>query len=188
MRTVAGLALVLSLAGLASVSQSDYLSAKRKFQALDKQPPKPGTRVTLTSAEINAYVQTELPKVGPPGVRNPSVELLNGNTATGRALIDFLKLRSAQGKSTNWLMRKLLEGEREVAVTTQIRSGGGQATVDLQRVEISGIAIEGATLDFIIDNYLKPNYPDAKIGQPFALHKHVDRIEVARGVAYIITR
>ena len=35
-------------------------------------------------------------------------------------------------------------------------------------------------LDFLIENYLKPNYPNARIGQPFALHKHVDRIEVAR--------
>ena len=148
MRALAAIAMVLSLAGFAGVSQTDYLSAKRKFQAIDKQPPKPGTRVTLTSPEINAYVQTELPKVAPAGIREPRIELLSGNTATGRALIDFLKLRSGQGKSTSWLMRKLFEGEREVAVTARIRSGGGQATVDVERVEISGIAIEGANARF----------------------------------------
>ena len=86
------------------------------------------------------------------------------------------------------MMRKLREGEREAAVTTRVRSGGGQATVDLQKVEIAGIPIQGAALDFVINNYLIPNYPDAKIGRPFALHKNVDRIEVARGVAYVITR
>jgi hypothetical protein len=188
MRALAVIVALLSLAGFAGVSQKDYLSAKRKFQAIDKQPPKPGTRVAITSAELNAYVQSELPKVAPPGIRNPNIEMLNSNTATGRAIIDFLKLRSAQGKSTSWMMRKLLEGEREVAVTARIQSGGGQATVDLDRVEISGITIEGAALDFILENYLKPNYPDAKIGKPFALHQHVDRIEVARGVAYVITR
>ena len=75
---------------LRGVSQTDYLSAKRKFQTIDKQPPKPGTRITLTSPEINAYVQTELPKVAPAGIREPRIELLSGNTATGRALIDFL--------------------------------------------------------------------------------------------------
>jgi hypothetical protein len=188
MRALAVIVALLSLAGFAGVSQTDYLSAKRKFKAIDKQPPKAGSRVTITSPEINAYVQAELPKVAPPGIRDPKVELHNSNTATGRAIIDFVKLRSAQGKSTSWMMRKLFEGEREVAVTTRIQSGGGQATVDLERVEISGVAIEGAALDFVIDNYLKPNYPDVKIGQPFALHKHVDRIEVARGVAYVITR
>jgi hypothetical protein len=188
MRTLAFVVAFLSLAGFAGVSQKDYLSAKRKFQAIDKHPPKPGSRVTITSAEINAYLQAELPKVAPPGIREPKVEMLDNNTATGRATIDFLKLRSAQGKSTSWMMRKLFEGEREVAVTARIQSGNGQGTVDLERVEVSGITIEGAALDFLIDNYLKPNYPDAKIGRPFALHKHVDRIEVARGVAYVITR
>src|SRR4051812_37538031 len=96
MRALAAIAMVLSFAGFAGVSQTDYLSAKRKFQTIDKQPPKPGTRITLTSSEINAYVQTELPKVAPPGIREPRIELLSGNTATGRALIDFLKLRSGQ--------------------------------------------------------------------------------------------
>ena len=55
---------------------------------------------------------------------------------------------------------------------------GGKATVDLKRVEVSGIPIEGAALDFLVENYLIPNYPDAKIGRPFALHKRVDRIGV----------
>jgi hypothetical protein len=85
-------------------------------------------------------------------------------------------------------MRKLLEGEREVVVTTRISSGAGKATVNLQRVEISGVPIEGAALDFILTNYLIPNYPEAKIGRPFALHKRVDRIEVEPGVAYVFTR
>ena len=85
-------------------------------------------------------------------------------------------------------MRKLLEGEREVAVTARVSSGYGKATVHLQRVEVSGIPIEGTALDFLINNYLVPNYPEAKIGRPFELHKRVDRIEVSPGVAYIFTR
>ena len=188
MRSLALAMAFVSVAGLVGASRTDYLNVKRKFQTIDKQRPKPGSRVTFTSAELNSYVEAELPVVAPRGIRDPHVELLGDNVAMGRALIDFVKLRSAQGKDTSWMMRKLLEGEREVAVTTRVRSGGGQATVDLQKVEISGIPIQGAALDFIINNYLIPNYPDAKIGRPFALHKHVDRIEVARGVAYVITR
>ncbi len=188
MKTLALTLAVMSIAGYAVGSRTDYLNVKRKFQTLDSKPPKPGTRVSITSVELNEYVQTELPQVAPEGIRNPKVELQGDNVATGSAVIDFLKLRSAQGKSTSWMMRKLLEGERDVAVTTRIQSGGGQATVTLQKVEISGIPIQGTALDFIISNYLVPNYPNAKIGKPFALHKHVDRIEVARNVAYIITR
>jgi hypothetical protein len=184
---IAALALV-SAGGFAAVSRSDYLSAKKKFQAIDKNTVKPGTRVTLTSPELNAYVQTELPNVAPKGIRNPQVQLQGDNTATGKALIDFVKLRSTGGKSSGWLFRQLFSGEREIAVTTQIESGGGKATVHLKRVEVSGIPIEGAALDFLVNNYLVPNYPNAKIGKPFALHKRVDRIEVTPSAAHVVTR
>ena len=188
MKALAATVALLSIAGFAGVSRTDYLNAKRKFQTIDTKPPKPGSRIAITSTELNAYVQTELPAIAPSGIRNPEVELQGDNIATGRALIDFVKIRSAQGKNTSWMMRKLLEGEREVAVTTRVQSGRGQATVDLQKVEIAGIPIQGAALDFIISNYLLPNYPAVKIGRPFALHKHVDKIEVSPGVAYVVTR
>jgi hypothetical protein len=116
------------------------------------------------------------------------VKLDGNDTATGSALIDFVKLRSAQGKPPNWLLRTLLQGEHEVEVTTRVRSGNGSATVDVERVEIEGVPISGAALDFIIENYLLPNYPEAKVGRPFTLAKGVDRIEVHPGVAYVITR
>ncbi len=188
MRAFAATAALFSLAGFAAVSSTDYLSAKKKFQAIDKQTVKPGSKMAVTSSELNAYVQTELPKVAPEGIRDPNVELIGNNTASGKVMVDFLKLRSARGKSTSWIMRKLLEGEREVAVTARVSSGYGKATVHLQRVEVSGIPIEGTALDFLINNYLIPNYPEAKIGRPFELHKRVDRIEVSPGVAYIFTR
>jgi hypothetical protein len=180
--------LTLAAAGASVASRADYLSAQRKFQQIDKRQIKPGTKVKLSSSEINAWVETELPKVAPPGIRSPVVKLDGNDTATGSALIDFVKLRSAQGKPPNWLLRTLLQGEHEVEVTTRVRSGNGSATVDVERVEIEGVPISGAALDFIIENYLLPNYPEARIGRPFALAKGVDSIEVHPGVAYVVTR
>lgn len=180
--------LILLTASVAVASRTEYLSVVRKFQAMDKAQYRPGTSVSLSSGELNSYVQTELETIAPVGVRNPKVELIGGNQATGRALIDFVKLRSAQGKPPNFFIRTLLEGEHEVAVTTRIRSGGGTATVDLQRVEVAGIPIEGRALDYVIQNYLLPKYPDVKIGQPFQLPARVDRIEVTPGAAHVVMR
>jgi hypothetical protein len=177
------------LAGLLLVgSRSEYVQAQQKFRAIDQQQVKAGTKVPLTAAELNAYVAAELPKVAPPGVSRPSVKLIGNNTAQGTAHIDFVKLRTAQGKEPGWLLRTLLDGEHEVDVTASIRSGGGTAVVDLQRVSVGGIPIEGSALDFLIRNYLIPHYPEAKIGQPFEIHEHVDRIEVRPGMAYVVTR
>src|SRR3954453_6449778 len=93
------LLLALVLAPIAVGSKSEYNSIKRKFDQIEKQQLKPGTRVPITSGELNAYVQTELPKVAPEGIRQPVVELNGGNVATGRAMIDFVRLRSAQGET-----------------------------------------------------------------------------------------
>jgi hypothetical protein len=183
-----GVSIALLAVGTVAATRTDYLNVKRKFQAIEMQQTPPGSRIPISSQELNAYVETELPEVAPAGIRKPHVVLHGSNTATGSALVDFVKLRSAQGKPPNWLMRKLLEGEREVKVTTRISSGNGTATVNLQRVEIGGIPIEGATLDFIIRNYVVPNYPSAKIGRPFGLYRTVDRIEVAEGVAYVVLK
>jgi hypothetical protein len=169
-----------------AASRTDYLSVKKKFQAIEKEQVKPGARVPLSSAELNAYVETELPRVAPDGIRQPRVELQGDNTATGRAVIDFVKLRTSQGKPPNFILRQLLQGEHDVSVTARIRSAGGTATVDVQKVEISGIPISGRALDFVIQQYVLPRYPDAKIGKPFALKHRMERIEVTPGVAHVV--
>jgi hypothetical protein len=169
-------------------SRTEYLNVQRKFQQIEKQQVKRGSRVPITAQELNAYVQTELPKVAPDGIRRPTVELLGNNRAAGKALIDFVKLRSAQGKPPGFLLRTLLEGEHEVRVTTSVRSSGGTATVNLEKVEVAGLPISGGALDFLIQNYLMPNYPDAKIGKPFELKYGMERIEVTPGTAYVVMR
>ena len=169
-------------------SRAEYLNVQRKFQQIEKKQVRPGQRVPISAQELNAYVEAELPKVAPPGVRQPVVNLLGNNRASGAALIDFVKLRSAQGKPPSWLIRKLLEGEHEVEVTARVRSAGGKATVDVERVEVAGLPISGGALDFLIQNYLVPNYPEAKIGKPFELKYGMDRIEVTPGTAYVIMK
>jgi hypothetical protein len=185
MRRMLFLPLLLA-ASVLIASRTDYLNVQRKFQQIEKHQVKRGSRVAITAQELNAYVQAELPKVAPPGVRQPSVQLLGNNAAAGAALIDFVKLRSAQGKPPNWIIRNLLQGEHEVRVTTRVRSGGGKATVDIDRVEVAGIPISGAALDYLIQNYLIPNYPAAKIGRPFDLKYGMDRIEVTPGTAWVV--
>lgn len=98
-----------------------------------------------------------------------------------------LYLNHAQGEKTPWLLAKLIEGEKLVKVNARIQSSHGQATVYLQRVELSGLAVGGSTLDFLIHTFFTPLYPDAKINEPFQLHDGVDRIEVVPTEARLLT-
>jgi hypothetical protein len=169
------ISLLFVAASLSGASYDDYASAKQKFDSIEAGRLRPGARVILTFAELNAWVA----RAAPSGVRNPQVRAAARELATGAALIDFGKLERSAGRQPGWLMSKLLDGERPVTVTARVRSSGGRATVDIQRVEISGLVIDGRTLDFLIQNFLIPMYPDAVVGRPFELGHRIDRLDVS---------
>jgi hypothetical protein len=164
---------VLGLAALRGAS-NEYLSAQRKFDEISSERLRPGSRVILSMTELNAWVAEEVPE----GVRNPKLTVTAQGTAVGNVLVDFAKLERGQGHPPGWLMSKLLEGEHPVSVTAHVRSGGGEATVDVERVEIGGVQIDGKTLQFLIDDFLLPMYPDAAIGRPFELGHRIERLDV----------
>jgi hypothetical protein len=164
-------AIAVAVAGAAS---SDYLSARRKIEQIESDRLKAGTRLELNQPELNAFVEQE----APPGVRNPKVEVLSTGLISGSALIDFNKLRRAQGHEPGWLAKRLLDGEHSVAVIARIESGNGRAQVDVQKAQISGVTIDGRTIDFLIQNFLMPMYPEAVVGQPFEMGHHIDRLDV----------
>jgi len=166
-------------------AQADYLSARRKISLIESETLKPGSRVALTSAELNAYVAREAHAAAPGAVRDTRLVLGQGSV-TGSALVNFLKLRQAQGEAPGWLMTRLLDGERPVRVTARIDSARGRATVNVDRVEIAGVAIEGRVLDFLIENYLRPTYPEAKIGEPFELGHRVERLVIRPSAVDVI--
>jgi len=179
------LAMPLLLAASLGAAYNYYQSAQAKFSRIESDGLKPGSRVELSANELNAYVEQTVPTVTD-GVRNPQLQLVAPEVARGTALIDFAKVERSQGNKPGWLMSKLLEGERPVSVTARIHSAGGRATVDVQRVEISGIVVDGRTLDFLIDNILLPLYPNAVVGRPFELGHRIERVDVQPGAVGVV--
>ena len=172
------LAAVLAVAGLSLRAADSALdSANAKLDRIKDEKTRPGEIILFTPAEVNAWSRDEVPKEVPQGIREPKVALGNG-TATGSALVDFLKMEQGRGKTPGRLMSKMLEGERPLKVSVSMTSGGGKATVSLTRVELSEAALEGTILDFLIKTFFLPLYPDAKIGEPFELDYNIDRIEL----------
>lgn len=168
-----GIFIVLFAGGL-TAAYTDYASCQHKFELIESDRLRPGSRVDLTSRELNAWAAAEVP----PGVRDPRLAITAPGVATGSAVVDFGKLRRAQGHPPGWLMSKLLDGERPVSVTARIQSDSGRATVTVQRVEISGMSIEGSTLNFVIQNFLLPLYPNAAVDRPFELGHNIRKLDV----------
>jgi hypothetical protein len=180
-----GMAALGATLALFATGPSDYQTAVHKFSLIEHDRLKPGSRVVLSPAELNAYARREVAEVAPDGVRNPRLQLGPG-TATATALIDLGKLRRAQGKPPGPILAYLLDGERPVTITARIRSSGGTATVDVEEVQISGVVIEGRMLDFLIHSYVMQAYPGAKVGEPFALGHRIERLDVQPSAVGIV--
>jgi hypothetical protein len=174
--------LLLAAAGALAAVSSDAASARRKFEAIEAGRLPPGSRVDLSMRELNAWVAEALPD----GVRDARLTVTSPGVATGTALIDFGRLRRAQGYSPGWLMSKLLDGERPVSVTARIQSGGGTAKVDVERVQVSAIELDGRTLDFVIQNFLMPMYPNAAVSRPFELGYRIQSLDVRPGTVGVL--
>jgi hypothetical protein len=183
------LPLLVLFAGVASpvASSPEAASAASKLDSIRSGRAEPGSTVVFSAREINAFAAARLPMYIPRGLRNARLELGNGS-ATGTALVDFVQVRQSAGQPTNWFLAKLIEGERPVRVTTSIQSAHGRATVYLQRVEISGVAVSGSALDFLIDNFLRPIFPEICVNQPFPLLDNIERIEVRPNGARALIR
>jgi hypothetical protein len=170
---------------VSTAAYTDLASCQQKFDLIESGRLRAGSHVELSSGELNAWAAAAAPS----GVRDPRLALTSPGLATGTALVDFGKIRRAQGYHPGWLMSKLLDGERPVSVTARIRSDFGRATVDVLRVEISGIAIDGRTLDFVIQNFLLALYPNAAVGRPFELGHNIRKLDVEpRAVSVYIGR
>ena len=182
MRTVLALILVASVAlGAATIARS----ADRKFGLIEKGSLQPGARVDFTAAELQAWAIDESRIYAPGALRDARLTLTAGGL-TASAQIDFLKLhRAATGEDPGWIMKNLFAGERAVTVAVKFQSANGRGRVDVQRVTVSGVPIEGPALRFLIDNWLRPTFPDVKANEWFGLCCRVNRFEVANGKATV---
>ena len=182
------IAIFVALSLVASAADPLYDRAEQKLQAIENRQVKRGSTVSFTPQEIDAWARVTVPMIVPEGMRDEHVELFDGS-ASGYALVDFLKMRQAKGAETNWLMARFIEGERPLKVWVRLESGGGRCTAYLTRVELSGVVIKDTVLDFLIRTFFTPLYPDAKINQPFDLDYDIDRIDMTpRAVVVTIKR
>jgi hypothetical protein len=171
--------LILLAAASLAVSAADplYESAERKLDLIESGQASPGSVITFSPPEMNAWALVRMPEIVPEGIRRQRVELGNG-TANGYALADFQKMRQGTGVDTNWLIARLIEGERPLKVAVRVASGGGRCTVYVTQVEISNRVISAAVLDFVIKTFFLPLYPEAKINEPFELGYNIDRVDI----------
>jgi len=179
------LLLALTLPVVPAPSRFDAMPTQRKFDLIERGGIPPGTLLTFEERELNTFLQKKAKEVIPDGLREPHLTLSEGRV-TGKAYVDFVKMRHAQGEDMNWLMTSLLKGEYPIRVEGRVASGNGNARVDLDIVQVGGASLKGRALDMLIRTFVLPLYPNAKVGSQFELGYNVDRIQLKQGMAQVM--
>lgn len=161
----------------ASASQN-HLQCKRKIAAIVEGKAARGSRVVFPKVELDAFLNEEVVQIIPGSVYGAHVDLGYGR-ASGGANINFVKLLEARGSSPGWLFTKMFEGWKPVRAWARMESSHGQATVYLDKVEVSGMTVPNMMVDFIMRHFAQRYSPDMRLGQPFGLKHRIERLELA---------
>ncbi len=136
--------------------------------------------VRISEVEANSYLQFEMLPYYPPGVSRVRLQFHPARTQ-GSLQADFGKLKAAFGGSGNPLIDYFLQGVHTLGADGTFTSSGGIARFALQTVTLDGVALPRMVVDFLIERYLKPSFPEVSIDRPFRLPFSIDKMSVEEG-------
>ena len=128
------------------------------------------TPTVMTEEEINDYFAAGRVKL-PQGVKKVSFQGQSGILIT-LATIDFDEIRAGQHSSNPLL--SIFSGTHNVRVESDAAATGGKARVHIRTVSIDGVDVPRMALEYFINKYLKPKYPNVGIDSEFQLPDKID--------------
>jgi hypothetical protein len=153
-------------------------SADAKFAYIEQNGAKSqpdSTPTILSEDEINDYLASGRVQI-PQGVKKVRLQGQSGKV-TAFLTVDFDQLRENQ-RSSNPFM-SLFSGTHDVTVETDAAGSGGQGKVHVRTVSLDGTEIPRMALQFFVERYLTPKYPNVGLDSQFNLPNRIDAATVA---------
>ena len=128
----------------------------------------------LTEDEINDYFAAGRVKL-PQGVKKVTFRGQSG-VVTALAVIDFDEIK--QGQHTSNPLLSIFNGTHNVSIEADAVGIAGKGKVHVRTVTIDGIEVPRMALEFFVNKYIKPKYPNLGIDSEFQLTDKIDAATV----------
>ncbi len=169
-------------------SQSaEFRAMQEKTAYLKRNAAKPHPdpkAVELSEAEANAYFNEGGVKL-PKGVSDVHLTARPGQI-DGHAQVDFEEIMQKRG--ANNPLYGLFSGHHDVHALSEASGTGGVGTIHVQSVELDGIQIPQFALEWFVQHYLTPRYPNVGITSTFKLPLRIDSAVVETGKVRLVQR
>ena len=124
----------------------------------------------MTEEEVNDYIAADR-IVLPQGVKKLRMEGRTG-VVTAFLNVDFDEIRAGQ-KSSNPLL-SVFSGRHDVRVEGDAAGSGGQGKVHVREVSIDGFNVPNVALEYFVNKYITPKYPNVGSDSQFRLPNRID--------------
>ncbi len=148
-------------------------SAEAKFRHIEanaRRNPPDQTPTLFSEREINSYLASGRVAL-PTGVRHVEFTGTPG-IIDATAAVDFDQITAGK-RSSNPLL-SLFSGVHDVHAVARAKGSGGQAQIHITRIELDGVTIPRAALEFFLDRYVRPKHPEVGLDSTFALPYRID--------------
>jgi hypothetical protein len=165
----------------ASSTQAIYAaqanSCQRKFDHIRQNGSKAHpdqTATVITENEINAWLTSGNAQL-PQGVKKLQFRGHPG-VIDATAYVDFDEVTAGRGSGNPLL--SLFRGTHEVQATAHASGSGGRGQVHIDSVSLDGVAIPRMALEYFVEKYITPKYPNLGIDSQFKLPYRIDTATV----------
>jgi hypothetical protein len=163
-----------------------YTSMEKKIATLEAGPSGPSQNITMTQDELNAFFAEGGVQV-PKGLSNIKFDLHPG-IVHATSEVNFDQLSEGRGGGGNPLFSALFSGTHDVDAEAQASGTGGQGTVIIQSVKLDGMEVPKSALEYLIQHYVKPKYPQAGMTSTFELPAKIDAATVQQGQVELVQK
>jgi hypothetical protein len=173
----AKLIILLGLCMVALAAQQQHrlaASMQAKLDHLQENAARPQpnpTPTVFTEDEINDYFAAGRVKL-PQGVKKITFQGQSG-VVTAFLTVDFDEIKAGRGGPSNPLLA-VFNGTHNVRGEADASGTNGTGKVHIRTIEIDGVTVPRMALQFFIDRYLRPKYPDIGLDSAFKLPERID--------------
>ena len=163
-----------------------YTSMEKKIATLEAGPTNASQTVTFTQDELNAFLNeggVQLPK----GVSNVKFDLRPA-VVHATSEVNFDQLSEGHGGGGNPIFSALFSGTHDVDAEAQASGANGEGTVTIQSVKLDGVQVPKSALEYLIQHYVKPKYPQAGMTSTFELPAKIETAVVQQGQVELVQK
>ena len=137
----------------------------------------------ITELEANSYLAYEFSYALPYGVSEVLLRFEPGRIG-GSAVVDFDRLKEGFDTPPNPIADFLLRGVHGIEMEGTAWGLDGTGEFRLERVLFDGVELPRPVIDYMIEQYLLPRYPNTAIDRPFQLPFSID--DFRAGTGYVV--